>query len=181
MLTERRWSPLTNGKQITAARTSLPFAEDANSTMTDHEIDKLITEFQTKHPSIMDGAHVRRDPVHTIERLAEIEREHGVVLPAQYKRHLCKHGAGDFGHTWIYAPEGKEGAGLWEDYYYMPQHKGRFLPISDNGCGDHYGFRIVDNVCADFICFADHEQDYELSDAVYPDFNTFIAEVGLSS
>jgi hypothetical protein len=32
-----------------------------------------------------------------------------------------------------------------------------FLPVSDNGCGDYYGYRVVDGKCEPQILWWDHE------------------------
>ncbi|MFA9566517.1 MAG: SMI1/KNR4 family protein, partial [Acidimicrobiales bacterium] len=72
----------------------------------------------------------------TTQRLTEIETETGVILPHQYTRHLCQHGSGDFAFSSIYSPDPELSWSLWNDYEYMPENRGRFLPIADNGGGD---------------------------------------------
>lgn len=147
--------------------------------MTDSELDTILEAFKAKSSFMLDGDHAVRQPPMTAQRLKEIEVEMGVRLPDQYKHHLCRHGSGDFAFSSIYSPDPELEWSLWNDYAYMPASRGQFLPIADNGCGDYYGFRIVNGKCTDPICWAGHESNYAITEPKYADFNTFIAEVAL--
>ncbi|MCS7471307.1 SMI1/KNR4 family protein, partial [Stieleria sp. ICT_E10.1] len=149
--------------------------------VTDADLDSLLEAFRAKHAFMFEGGHVISDGPISYERLAEIEQTTGIALPHQYKRHLNRVGSGDIGFSSVYTPELSLEYSLWREYEYMPQNRGRFLPFADNGCGDYYGFCIVDGICSDPVCWADHECDYDISEPEYPDFNTFLAEVALKS
>ena len=149
--------------------------------MTDSELDEILAAFKVTNAFMLDGDHAVREPPLAPQRLSEIEAETGVEMPHQYKRHLSLFGSGDFAFSSVYSPDRTLNWSLWNDYEYMPQNLGRFLPIADNGGGDYYGFRIVDGKCTNPVCWADHESNYSITDPEYADFNTFIAEVALKA
>ena len=97
------------------------------------------------------------------------------------KRFLATHRAGSFAFADIYSPDESSGWSLWTEYDFMPDLRGKFLPFANNGCGDYYGFVIVDGVCADAVSWADHETDYSIIPSDYSDFNDFLALVALNS
>lgn len=147
--------------------------------MTDSELGKILETFKAKKGYMLDGDHAVRSPAMTAERLLEIEADMGVILPDQFKRHLYRHGSGDLVFSSIYSPDPELERSLWTNYEYMPDNRTKFLPIADNGCGDYYGFPIVDGRCTDSICWADHDSDFAINETKYADFNAFIAEVAL--
>ena len=147
--------------------------------MSDTELDALLEAFKVKNSFMLEGDHSVRQPPLTPHRLEQIEAETGVILPLQYKRHLCRHGSGDFAFSSVYSPDPDRESSLWSSYEDMPENRGLFLPVADNGCGDYYGFRIVNGKCIDPVCWVDHESGYAIAEPEYADFNTFLAEVAL--
>lgn len=149
--------------------------------MNNADFDTLLAERQSVQPFIFSGDHVERDAPLPIEFLGRFEREIGVKLPAQYKRFLSQHGAGDFAFTSVYSPDPSSDWFLNSETDYLPTTiRARFLPFADNGAGDYYGFVISDGACSDAVFWADHELDYDITPSEYTNFNDFLARVALN-
>jgi hypothetical protein len=149
--------------------------------MIDAEIDTLLTERMASQPHLFTGSHVERDSPIDETTLRTIESSRDVVLPREFKRFLATHGAGSFAFADIYSPDESSDWSLWTEYDFMPDLRGKFLPFANNGCGDYYGFAIVDGVCADAVSWADHETNYSIIPSNYSDFNEFLALVALNA
>lgn len=139
------------------------------------DFNKLVENAKNKHPFWFEGE--RESPINASE-IDEFERFTGCSLPEQYKFFVSKYGCGYFALTSIYSLRKGEWD-IFDKIQLIPDLQGKFLPISDNGCGDYYGFVIEDSKCSDTIYFADHESGYALTPTEYDDLLSFILEIGL--
>ena len=138
----------------------------------------MIADLKAREPFLFES---ERDQPLSDDRIREIEKEKQIKLPDSYRHHLMTKGAGDFGYGMIYSPDPNSGWSLWKEYVYMDGMEDQILPIADNGCGDYYCLPIAEGgVCHDHIVWADHEQDYRVTESDYSDFRSFVASVCLN-
>ena len=121
----------------------------------------------------------KRDAPLSVDRLRDIEREHGVELPDDYRRFLSLYGAGEFAFTAIYSLDPKSDWSLWRNIERFLGGRRDFIPFADNGCGDYYGFRVVKGRCENRVLWADHEQDYSVSESEHGGFLDYMVREGL--
>jgi hypothetical protein len=95
------------------------------------------------------------DPPAEPELIQTLESDIKVELEQTYKEFVKEFGSGDFGFGVIYSPNPKS------DWYMKTKLKSHlpkdFLPISENFCGDSYGFKTIDGKCVGPIVIFDHE------------------------
>ena len=118
----------------------------------------------------------RPEPQASDQVLHAFETRFGVLLPADFRHFVQRYGGGEFAFITVLSV-------LPDSEFFIGRSThlvgSEFLPVIDNQCGDFYGFRVADSRCSDALYFADHEQSYELSDTVYPDFFSFVLTEGL--
>ena len=148
--------------------------------MTPTEFEAVVDAAIRERPEAFEGEFVRRAPKLSEARLLEIEREKGIKLPAEYKHFLTRYGAGDFQFTDISSPDPTSEWSFWADYDHIPGGRSRLIPFANNGCGDHYCFKLDDGQCSTEIWWADHEQKYALTRSEYVDFYDFFVSVALT-
>ena len=121
----------------------------------------------------------REEPT-TRDELVEYERQVGYALPGEYMHVVLTMGAGQLGFTEVFSVRPGEWSidsqrttapGLPED----------FVPISGNGCGDFYGFKVVAGKCLAQIMFAEHEENYALKATEFTDFYEYLVRNGLNA
>ena len=144
--------------------------------MTPEEFDRRLAEFARR--SNVWGMGEREAPLSESE-LARFESKHEVKLPAAYRHIALTYGAGDFGFCWLYSARDSD-IGIARNFkaFDLPHD---FLPISDNGCGDFYGFMIRGGTCEAQIAFADHEVGWQLSTTDCKDLFEFVAANGFEA
>ncbi len=114
------------------------------------EFKKLVELKKSKNPTIFE---INSCEVVGEREILEFEKMLEVKLPLAYKEFLMNYGAGYFLFTNVYSVvKNSEWNILDEDNAPVD-----FLCFSDNGCGDMYGFLVVDNVCTDEVYIIDHE------------------------
>lgn len=145
--------------------------------LTESDLANMIAEMKAAKPFHFQG--VRDEPL-TEGEIVHFEEQHGVRLPEAYRKHLITEGAGDFAFGSVYSPDPNSGWSLWKEYDYMPSQRSYILPFSDNGGGDYLCFPIFDGICEDRVVWADHEQDYQVSQSDMNDFRDFIAQTCLN-
>jgi hypothetical protein len=74
-----------------------------------------------------------------------------------------------------------QAAGEWQIDLYRataPSLPAEFVPVSDNGCGDFYGFLVSNGGCESRVVFADHEAGYALEATDLADLYEYIERYG---
>jgi hypothetical protein len=121
-----------------------------------------------------------REAPASLAELREYEAMVGFRLPAEYVNLVTSHGAGQFGFVEVFSVRDGE----WNIEVQrmsapgLPQH---FVPVSDNGCGDFYGFKVEDGQCSSSLVFADHEQGYSLVDTEFSDLYEYVHRHGFNA
>jgi hypothetical protein len=119
-----------------------------------------------------------REPPMVDAEIREYERAHRCCFPAEYRFAASAYGCGFYAFVellsvrpgpWSIDEQRRISPGLPED----------FVPISGNGCGDFYGFAVVDGHCESWISFADHEEGYALRATEFQDLYEYLCRHGL--
>jgi len=140
--------------------------------MTQSEFARLVEDSREQHPFWFEGD--RETPTTESELLA-FEAQARCALPVEYKYFATRYGCGDFAFTNILSVRD----GSRSIARAQCDGPANFLPISENGCGDYYGFLIEDKACNGAVYFADHEENYKISATEYGDLFEYIAGIGL--
>jgi len=120
------------------------------------------------------------EPPPSPAELEAFERAHGFRLPVAYKEATVRLGTGDIGFANVYsvrpgpyniALQRGEVSGLPLD----------FVPISDNGCGDFYGFVVCAGECLPEVYFADHESDYKAVRTKFTDLYEYLVRYAFNA
>jgi hypothetical protein len=116
--------------------------------------------------------------------LADIEETElllGAKLPDEYCQFVLEFGAGFFGSAVdIYSP--KRGGYIYivESQPIVESHpiedSQGFIAFSGNGCGDFYGFRVVNAKCESRVVFWSFDDGGELFDTPYNDLYEFVSD-----
>ncbi len=143
--------------------------------MNPHEFESILEQARVR--KIIDMALAERpEPAVSEQELLAFETRQGVSLPADFRHFVQRYGGGEFAFITVLSL-------LPESEFFIGRSThligSGFLPVIDNGCGDFYGFRVIDGRCSDALYFADHEQSYELSNTTYPDFFSYVVREGL--
>jgi hypothetical protein len=118
-------------------------------------------------------------PVTEME-LSAYERASGITFPEAYRDVATRLGCGDVGFLELFSI--REGAfHIERQRATAPTLPRKFVPISNNGCGDFYGFIIDKDHCLPEIYFADHELDYEIQPTGIADLYEFVARYGFNA
>ena len=139
------------------------------------KFQKIVDQAKKLHPFWFEGE--RESPIKSNE-IIKFENTVGYSLPEKYKFFISNYGCGYFAFTTIYSIRKGEW-NILDKVHQIPIFEGKFIPVSDNGCGDYYGYLIVDSKCSDNIYFADHEKGYEIIQTEFFDLLSFINEIGL--
>lgn len=136
---------------------------------------RLVEALRKVHPLWFS---LEADPPASEDELQEAEVQLQVELPSEYREFLRKFGGGLFafsnifsvapGSDWNIIGKSKE-AGLDEI---------GFLPVSENGVGDFYGYCCRDCQCTSELYFFDHETG-RVQPSHYSNLFDYVAEVGL--
>lgn len=112
--------------------------------------------------------------------MADFEKTHRIRLPEKYKQLLRTYGGGLFGFSVLFSLDPAGRYSLEEENRFQGAlGPGKYLYVSDNGCGDLYGFRIdAAGQCSDRLFFYDHEVD-EVSETEYADLLEYLVENGI--
>lgn len=111
--------------------------------------------------------------------LRAFECSHGYTLPPEYALVATTWGFGEFGYTEILSIR----QGVWsidDRRKDAPGLPANFVPISENGCGDFYGFEIKNGKCQSHIVFADHESYYQLTSTQFDDLYEYLNRFGFN-
>jgi hypothetical protein len=111
------------------------------------------------------------------QELHEYERTNGFTFPIEYAHIAQSYGAGQFGFVDLFSVR----FGEWQIDVHRataPSLPAAFVPISDNGCGDFYGFVVAEGRCDSRILFADHETGYSLASTDMADVYEYIQRHG---
>lgn len=140
------------------------------------EFDKKIANFLS---SKIWALGKREDPA-TTQELESYEVSKGICLPEEFKHVLRTYGAGDIGLVSLFSVRaGRKSIEAQKRLAHrmLPE----FLPISDNGCGDYYGFLSVEGICRAEIYFSDHETGFSVEPTKFKDLYEYLACNGLSA
>ncbi len=125
---------------------------------------------------------LENDTIAGLEQIAAFEETHRIRLPEKYKLFLSTYGGGYFGYANIYSLDPK---GVFpvtnENRFQFPLTPGKCLYVSDNGCGDLYGFRIdPKGRCSERLFYRDHE-DGAIYETEYTDTFEYLVAVGIEN
>ncbi len=114
------------------------------------EFEKLVELKKIENPTIFE---INSCEVVGYNEILDFEKMLEVKLPSAYIEFLKNFGAGYFLFTIVYSVvKTSEWNVLDKDNTPID-----FLCFSDNGCGDMYGFLVVDNLCSDEVYIVDNE------------------------
>ncbi len=121
----------------------------------------------------------RETPV-SAEEVLEYEKTSGFFLPQEYIHIVRTFGPGQFGFAEVFSVR----AGEW----YINLHQATapalpqdFVPISDNGCGDFYGFLVRNGQCESSLVFADHDEGYALKPTEFSALFEYLHRYGFNA
>jgi hypothetical protein len=117
---------------------------------------KLVKTTKNNHP-VWFG--LDSDDVPSEGDFVEAQKKLRVKLPKDYKDFVFEYGGGYFSFSNVYSLEVESDWNLVDVNYKYDAMRSGYVLISENGVGDFYGFRIVDDVCEPKIYFYDHEVD----------------------
>lgn len=136
------------------------------------EFDQIVSNCREKYPLWFEGD---TETPSTSAELAAFENAVGAVLPTEYKYFGGRYGFGHFAFTNILSVrEGNWSISAAQSY--LPKD---FVPVSDNECGDFYGFVVEDGQCKPELYFADHNENYELFPTNYKNLFEYVVVIGL--
>lgn len=111
----------------------------------------------------------------TDEFYYNVEKELNVILPIEYKEFLFNYGGGIFANSRIFSFDENSNYYLIRKNNEWKHLRNDFLIFSENGCGDFYGFKIIENYCSSKIWFYDHEIN-SWKETKYNDLFEFLVE-----
>jgi hypothetical protein len=160
---------------LTGIRANTLFCE---SIMNRENFENLVSKAKQSNPTWFEMS----DENHIIDfdKMSELESEYSVTFPESLKHFLSVYGSGYFAFTSILSPFPDNENSLWDQIkvYSLPSD---FIPISENGCGDYYGFKVTDGVCSEEVYFLDHESEYKVGSIEYSSFYEFVVSTGLKN
>ena len=121
-----------------------------------------------------------RESPASAEEVLEYEHTSGIAFPPEYVHIVRTFGPGQFGFAEVFSVR----PGEW----YIDVHRAtapglpqNFVPISDNGCGDFYGFLVRNGRCESSLVFADHEEGYALKPTEFADLYEYLHRYGFNA
>jgi hypothetical protein len=141
------------------------------------EFEEYVKAAQELNPLWFDLS-IENESVSVMD-ISNFERTYQISLPEKYKSHILKHGAGCFAFANLYSPakDSEFSIGENKEQYPLPIS---FFPISDNGCGDYYGFISSSGVCSDSVYWLGHEDNYKNPIEQYHCLYEFLVRIGLN-
>jgi hypothetical protein len=121
----------------------------------------------------------RESPV-APEELLDYERTAGFAFPPEYVYLACNLGLDQFGFTEVFSVR----PGEWHiDVHCLtaPGLPKNFVPISHNGCGDFYGFLVLNGRCESPVFFADHQEGYAPKPTDFADLYQYSHRYGFNA
>jgi hypothetical protein len=116
----------------------------------------------------------------SVAEVEAFERAHGFRLPAEYKESTLQVGSGEIGFTNLFSVSpGPYNIATQRDA--VPELPTDFVPISDNGCGDFYGFVLHAGECAPEVYFADHESEFTLTRTEFADLYEYLVRYAFNA
>jgi hypothetical protein len=110
----------------------------------------------------------------SIAEIEEFERASRIRFPAAYKDVALTIGVGQIGFVTLFSP--RSGPYSIETQRHVSAGlPDIFLPISDNGCGDLYGFSVHSGQCKPAVYHADHDAQYKITPTEFLDLYEYIA------
>lgn len=109
----------------------------------------------------------------SLEEVEAFERTHGFRLPTAYKESTAQVGTGEIGFANLFSVSpGPYNIATQRDA--APELPTGFVPISDNGCGDFYGFVVHEGECLPEVYFADHESAFSTTRTDFTDLYEYL-------
>ncbi len=138
---------------------------------------EIVTKTKHEHP-VWFG--LEPDNVANDDDIYNAEEKLNVTLPSEYKEFIKAFGGGYFAFSIIYSLDvSSEWNLINQNQKYSSILKNHII-ISENECGDFYGFYVVDNECTSKIFFYDHEVE-EWKSTKFPNFFNFLIENALTA
>lgn len=136
--------------------------------------EKTVQECKSIKPILFELEH---DEILSADEITEFENRFQIRLPEKYKTFLLKYGGGFFGYANVYSLDKNSS-------FYLLDHNdipiGQYLRIADNGCGDHYLFRVDEPKCSEQVFFYEHDTKTVCSTG-YADILEYLAKTGLKT
>ncbi len=131
------------------------------------DFKKLVEKNKAENPEAwrVHEELVLGDAPATEDDIARVEAELKAKLPQDYVAFLKEYGGGLFG-TDVYSAKADSNFYI-VDRQLPSDYVQNFVAVSPNGCGDEYGFRVVDGQCQPELLFCDHEEGFELFSTEY--------------
>jgi hypothetical protein len=139
-----------------------------------HEFGRLVEQARRRHPVWFQ---LESDPPAGAEAIARAEHRLGLRLPEAYRQYVSAFGGGIFAFGKVYSVTPGSDWDIARRNAATPVP--RFLAVSDNGCGDLYGFQVDRGVCSDEVYFWDHETPDVPAARRFDDLFCFLAEAAL--
>jgi len=120
------------------------------------------------------------DPPCSLAEVKAFEEAHGFCLPSEYIEVATRLGTGEVGFANVFSV----GAGhnsISSQRNGAPELPSNFIPVSDNGCGDFYGFVVHGGRCGSEVYFADHESEFEVSRTEFADLYEYLVRHGFNA
>lgn len=133
---------------------------------------EIVKKKKTENPLLFELEH---DRIPMMEEVVDFQKQYQIRLPKKYIQFLLNFGGGYFGYANIYSLDKNS------DFFishYNPAEIKNLLFIADNGCGDHYAFRMKDGKCSEKIVFCDHE-DNTMYNTEFSDVLEYLTQIGL--
>lgn len=143
----------------------------------------LVDHFTTQLETFSKGkawALCEREAPASAAELREYERAHGYTFPPEYVHVATTCGFGQFGFADVFSIR----PGDWsidDQRASTPGLPANFVPISDNGCGDFYGYEVASGKCEPVMVFADHETGYQLTTTEFGDLYEYLDRYGFNA
>jgi hypothetical protein len=120
------------------------------------------------------------EPPNSLEQISSFERSHRFRLPEQYRHVATTFGTGSMGFANLFSVMPGE-HGIDEQRATAPELPVHFVPVSDNGCGDFYGFIVHNGSCLPTVYFADHESGYALTKTEFADLFEYLVRYAFNA
>jgi hypothetical protein len=139
---------------------------------------EAFNQYVEEHTKTKVWAMGDRESPATPSEIQAWESTHGAILPSEYQQVVGRWGAGDLGLVSLFSVK----PGWLSIDAQVALAKGllpkQFVPISDNGCGDYYGFKVSSGVCEARVYFVDHEAGFTLEPTEFSNLYEYIAHYG---
>lgn len=135
----------------------------------------IVGQVRSEHPNWF---RLSGDPRATDEQLLAVEKSLRCELPPAYRMFLSAFGGHHFAFVSIYSASPGSPASMVARND-VPWLAGvGFVAFADNGCGDFYGWRVLDGKIEDEVVLLDHASG-EIVKSDFADFLDFVEREGL--